>query len=81
MPRPTTGCGRSSTATVSRTGCDRRRRRMKKVAVVTMQFNEAFYVSRWIDYYAALVGRENLYVVDHDSDDEVREILRGVSVV
>lgn len=54
---------------------------MKKVAVVTMQFNEAFYVSRWIDYYAALVGRENLYVVDHDSDDEVREILRGVSVV
>ncbi|MCU4178169.1 glycosyltransferase family 2 protein [Bosea sp. BH3] len=54
---------------------------MKKVAVVTMQYNEAFYVSRWIDYYARLVGRENLYVVDHDSDEEVREALEGVSVV
>ncbi|MBN9451229.1 MAG: glycosyltransferase family 2 protein [Bosea sp.] len=54
---------------------------MKKVAVVTMQYNEAFYVSRWIDYYAGLVGRENLYVIDHDSDDEVRDILQGVSTV
>jgi hypothetical protein len=54
---------------------------MKKIAVVTMQYNEAFYVSRWIDYYARLVGRENLYVVDHDSDAEVREALTGVSVV
>jgi hypothetical protein len=54
---------------------------MKKVAVVTMQYNEAFYVSRWIDYYSGLVGRENLYVVDHDSDEEVRETLQGFSVV
>lgn len=54
---------------------------MKKTAVVTMQYNEAFYVSRWIDYYSRLVGTENLYVVDHDSDDEVRESLKGVSVV
>lgn len=54
---------------------------MKKVAVVTMQYNEAFYVSRWIDYYSGLVGRENLYVIDHDSDDEVRAILQGVSTV
>jgi hypothetical protein len=54
---------------------------MKKIAVVTMQYNEAFYVSRWIAYYAGLVGRENLYVVDHDSDDEVRAMLEGVSTV
>lgn len=54
---------------------------MKKVAVVTMQYNEAFYVSRWIDYYARLVGHENLYVIDHDSDPEVRDLLQGVSVL
>ncbi len=54
---------------------------MKKTAVVTMQYNEAFYVSRWIDYYARLVGGENLYVVDHDSDEAVRAALKGVSVV
>ncbi|MGX5735033.1 glycosyltransferase family 2 protein [Bosea thiooxidans] len=54
---------------------------MKKVAVVTMQYNETFYVPRWIDYYARLVGRENLYVIDHDSDAELREALRGVSIV
>ncbi|RDJ22157.1 glycosyltransferase family 2 protein [Bosea caraganae] len=54
---------------------------MKKIAVVTMQYNEEFYVSRWIDYYARLVGVENLYVVDHDSNDEVREKLSRVSVV
>jgi hypothetical protein len=54
---------------------------MRKAAIVTMQYNEAFYVSRWIAYYAGLVGRENLYVVDHDSDDEVRAMLEGVSTV
>lgn len=54
---------------------------MKKIAVVTMQYNEAFFVPRWIDYYAGLVGIENLYVVDNDSDDKVREALKGVSVV
>ncbi|MGO4173108.1 glycosyltransferase family 2 protein [Bosea sp. TAF32] len=54
---------------------------MKKVAVVTMQYNEAFYVSRWIDYYSGLIGRENLYVIDHDSDAAIRETLQGVSVV
>ncbi len=54
---------------------------MKKIAVVTMQYNEAFYVPRWIDYYARLAGLENLYVIDHDSDGEVRELLRQVSVV
>lgn len=54
---------------------------MKKIAVVTMQYNEAFFLPRWIDYYARLVGIENLYVVDNDSDDEVRAALTGVSVV
>lgn len=54
---------------------------MKKIAVVTMQYNEGFYISRWIDYYARLVGIENLYVIDHDSDEEVRAKLSGVSVL
>jgi hypothetical protein len=54
---------------------------MSKIAVVTMQYNEAFYASRWIAYYAGLVGIENLYVIDHDSDDDMREALAGVSVV
>lgn len=54
---------------------------MKKIAVVTMQYNEAFFLPRWIGYYAGLVGIENLYVVDNDSDDAVREALKGVSVV
>ena len=44
---------------------------MKKVAVVTMQYNEAFYVSRWIEYYSGLVGRENLYVVDASAIPEI----------
>lgn len=54
---------------------------MKKIAIVTMQYNEGFYIPRWIDYYAGLVGVENLYVIDHDSDEEVRAKLSGVSVL
>lgn len=54
---------------------------MTKVAVVTMQYDERFFAPRWIEYYSRLVGIENLYVIDHDSDDEVRDKLRQVSVV
>lgn len=40
-----------------------------KVAAVTMVYNEAHFLPRWIHHYAAQFGAENCTVVDHGSDD------------
>ncbi|OIP81071.1 MAG: hypothetical protein AUK44_10815 [Porphyromonadaceae bacterium CG2_30_38_12] len=35
---------------------------MKKIAVITMARNDTFFLSRWIAYYGAELGEENLFV-------------------
>lgn len=52
-----------------------------KIAVLTMVFNEHHFLPIWIQHYGAIVGRENLYVVDDGSDDGSTARLGAVKVL
>jgi hypothetical protein len=41
----------------------------KKIAAVTMVYNEAEYLPIWLRHYGRQVGPENCYVIDHGSSD------------
>ena len=41
----------------------------KRIAALTMVRNDDFFVRKWIDWYGAALGRENLYVY-FDGDDQ-----------
>jgi len=40
-----------------------------RAAVITMVYNEAFFLPLWYRHYGSQVGYENLYVIDHGSTD------------
>lgn len=41
----------------------------KKIAAVTMVYNEAEYLPLWLKHYGRQVGPQNCYVIDHGSND------------
>lgn len=43
--------------------------RLPQVTVVTMIQNEAAMLPRWLDFYGAQVGHDNLVVLDHNTTD------------
>ena len=43
----------------------------KRVAVITMARNDEFFLSRWIEYYGAQFGDENLYIYLDGTDQKV----------
>jgi hypothetical protein len=46
-----------------------------------MVHNEPFFLPRWISYYGAQFGRENLYIIDHGSNDGSTDDLHGANRV
>jgi hypothetical protein len=40
-----------------------------KVFALTLAFNEDFFLPRWVSYYGAQLGQENLFILDHGSTD------------
>ncbi|MFT9384899.1 MAG: glycosyltransferase family 2 protein [Acetobacter orientalis] len=38
-------------------------------AAITMVYNEAVFLPLWLDYYGKNLGYNNLYIIDHGSDD------------
>ncbi|MCQ9156412.1 glycosyltransferase family 2 protein [Acidomonas methanolica] len=40
-----------------------------KIAVITMVYNEAFFLPFWSSYYGMQFGFDNLYIIDHGSND------------
>ena len=40
-----------------------------KALIMTMVYNESFWLKLWVDYYGRQVGYRNLFVIDHGSDD------------
>jgi hypothetical protein len=42
---------------------------MKRVALVTMVYNEPEYLPIWCSYYGSIFGADSCYIVDHGSDD------------
>ena len=52
-----------------------------KVAAVTMVYNEAHFLPRWVRHYAAQFGATNCTVIDHGSDDGCTDDLGRVNLV
>lgn len=44
---------------------------LKRVAIITMARNDEFFLSRWIEYYGAQFGDENLYIYLDGTDQKV----------
>ena len=53
---------------------------MKKIAAVTMAYNEPDFLPIWARHYGAQVGAKHCYVVDHGSDDGSTEALGEVNI-
>jgi len=51
---------------------------MKKVAALTMVRNDEFFLRKWVEYYGAQLGRENLYVWFDGLDQRIPEFCEGV---
>lgn len=46
---------------------------LKKIAVITMARNDDFFLSRWVKYYGAQFGTENLYIYLDGTDQNIPE--------
>lgn len=53
----------------------------KRICALTMCRNDSFYLRRWVQYYGAELGRENLYVYLDGKDQEVPGFCDGIKVV
>ena len=53
---------------------------MKRICALTMVRNDEFYLRKWVEYYGAQLGRENLYVYFDGVDQQVPEWCEGVNI-
>ena len=53
---------------------------MKRICAVTMVRNDEFYLRKWVDYYGAELGKENLYIFLDGKDQEIPEWCSGTHV-
>lgn len=54
---------------------------MKPLAAVTMVWRDYWYLEKWVAYYAAQLGRENVYILSHGADPEIDRIGQGCNVI
>ena len=54
---------------------------MAGLAVVTMVRDDAFFLDIWLRHYGGLVGRENLYIVNHGRGDGVARQAAGCNII
>jgi hypothetical protein len=50
-----------------------------KICAFTMVYNESLYLPIWLKYYGKQFGFENLFVIDHGSDDGSTQDLHGAN--
>lgn len=53
---------------------------LKKIAAITMVRNDQFFLRKWVDYYGAHLGRDNLYVFFDGLDQKIPNFCHGVNV-
>ena len=54
--------------------------RPMKVCAITMVYQDYWALAQWVGHYANELGIQNLYIVSHGHDDEVRQIAKGANV-
>lgn len=52
---------------------------MKRIAALTMVRNDDFYLRKWVEYYGAQLGKENLYIYFDGTDQNVPKFCESVS--
>jgi len=53
---------------------------MKKIAAITMARNDEFFLEKWINYYGAQIGKENLFVFLDGKDQQIPSNAGGATV-
>ena len=54
---------------------------MKKIAALTMVRNDDFYLRKWVEYYGAQLGKENLYIFFDGTDQVIAPFCEGTHAV
>ncbi|AAV95846.1 hypothetical protein SPO2598 [Ruegeria pomeroyi DSS-3] len=49
-------------------------------AVVTICRDDAYFLTRFVQYYGGLFGRNNLYIISHGDEPLVRELAQGCNI-
>lgn len=52
---------------------------MKRIAAITMVRNDDFYLRKWVEYYGAQLGRENLYIYFDGTDQKIGDFCEGTN--
>ncbi len=52
-----------------------------KIAALTMVWNDAWFLKRWIGYYAPKIGLDNIYIVSHGPDPSLAEIAGAANII
>lgn len=52
---------------------------MKKIAALTMVRNDDFYLRKWVEYYGAQLGKENLYIYFDGTDQVIAPFCEGTN--
>lgn len=50
---------------------------LKRIAALTMVRNDDFYLEKWVEYYGAQLGRENLYIYFDGTDQQIAPFCAG----
>ena len=51
--------------------------KIKKIAAITMVRNDDFYLRKWVEYYGAQLGKENLYIYFDGTDQVIAPFCEG----
>ena len=54
---------------------------MKKICAITMVRNDEFYLRKWVEYYGAQLGRDNLRIFFDGEDQRVPDFCEGVETM
>lgn len=52
---------------------------MKRIAAITMVRNDHFFLRKWVEYYGAQFGRENLFIYFDGLDQKIPDFCKGVN--
>ncbi|MCQ2156587.1 MAG: glycosyltransferase family 2 protein [Bacteroidales bacterium] len=52
---------------------------MKRIAALTMVRNDDFYLKKWVEYYGAELGKENLYIYFDGTDQKIAPFCEGTN--
>lgn len=52
---------------------------MKRIAAITMVRNDDFYLKKWVEYYGAQLGKDNLYIYFDGMDQKIATFCEGTN--